>query len=159
MCLEITIINDTVLEPELETFEVNISTEDPSVDIDPDTSVVTIVDNDRELIFTGFQLIPHFCCTASSCIAYTSLQPSPLSPPSSTLSPYLSPLLSSLLPLLSSLVVVIGFDQESYPVSEDDGTVTVCASIQNPVSVQDNVIVTVTFTTADGDAECKSVVC
>ena len=49
MCLEITIIDDTVLEPEIETFEVNLSTEDPSVDIGPDTSVVTIVDNDCEL--------------------------------------------------------------------------------------------------------------
>ena len=48
MCLEITIIDDTVLEPEIETFEVNLSTEDPSVDIGPDTSVVTIVDNDCE---------------------------------------------------------------------------------------------------------------
>ena len=50
MCTPITITDDDVGEPP-EVFNVTLTTDDPETTLDPPVGIITIIDNDGEILF------------------------------------------------------------------------------------------------------------
>lgn len=104
-CTNITIINDMVLEVD-EVFFVVLSSSEPRIIINPNTSIVTILDDDSTLI-----------------LSLNSLMPLSVS--------YFTFLVCT---LYSNSAVTVGFTMEDDTVIEDAAGVTVCVTLNGTIA-------------------------